>query len=77
MSVITVNYSDAQNTTPKNPFTLVYGGAITENTKGQVNIHPVTYKIKDIWKQTDAENKEVIWKYLNLLVAINNKIARV
>lgn len=34
-------------------------------------------KIKDIWKQTDAENKEVIWKYLNLLVAINNKIARV
>lgn len=48
MSVITVNYSDAQNTTPKNPFTLVYGGAITENIKGQVNIHPVTYKIKDI-----------------------------
>ncbi|MEY3114789.1 MAG: hypothetical protein RL423_988, partial [Bacteroidota bacterium] len=29
-------------------FTLVYGGAITENTKGQVNTHPVTYKIKDI-----------------------------
>ncbi len=48
MSVITVNYSNAQNATPKNPFTLVYGGAITENTKGQVNIHPVSYKIKDI-----------------------------
>lgn len=32
----------------KNPFTLVYDGAITENIKGKVNIHPVTYKIKDI-----------------------------
>jgi fermentation-respiration switch protein FrsA (DUF1100 family)/alkylhydroperoxidase/carboxymuconolactone decarboxylase family protein YurZ len=32
----------------KNPWTLVYDGAITENVKGKVNIHPVTYKIKDI-----------------------------
>ncbi|MEZ0005728.1 fermentation-respiration switch protein FrsA (DUF1100 family) [Flavobacterium sp. 28YEA47A] len=32
----------------KNPYTLVYEGAITENIKGKVNIHPVTYKIKDI-----------------------------
>ncbi|OJV74678.1 MAG: alpha/beta hydrolase [Bacteroidia bacterium 44-10] len=32
----------------QNPFTLVYEGAITENIKGKVNIHPVTYKIKDI-----------------------------
>lgn len=32
----------------QNPFTLVYEGAITENVKGKVNIHPVTYKIKDI-----------------------------
>ncbi|MBX2952250.1 MAG: alpha/beta hydrolase [Leadbetterella sp.] len=31
-----------------NPYTLVYEGAITENIKGKVNIHPVTYKIKDI-----------------------------
>lgn len=31
-----------------NPFTLVYDGAITENVKGKVNIHPVSYKIKDI-----------------------------
>ena len=32
----------------QNPFTLVYDGAITENVKGQVNIRPVTYKIRDI-----------------------------
>lgn len=32
----------------QNPFTLVYDGAITENINGKVNIHPVTYKIKDI-----------------------------
>lgn len=28
----------------KNPFGLVYGGAIAENEIGKVNIHPVTYK---------------------------------
>jgi fermentation-respiration switch protein FrsA (DUF1100 family)/alkylhydroperoxidase/carboxymuconolactone decarboxylase family protein YurZ len=32
----------------KNPWTLVYDGAITENIKGKVNINPVTYKINDI-----------------------------
>jgi hypothetical protein len=31
-----------------NPFTLVYEGAITENGKGKVNIHPVTYKLNGI-----------------------------
>ncbi len=36
------------STRQKNPWTLVYDGAITENVKGKVNIHPVTYKIKDI-----------------------------
>lgn len=29
----------------ENPFGLVYQGAITENVKGQVNIHPVTYML--------------------------------
>lgn len=32
----------------QNPFGLVYGGAITENVKGKVNINPVTYSIKGI-----------------------------
>ncbi len=32
----------------KNPYSLVYEGAVTENVKGKVNIHPVAYKIKDI-----------------------------
>lgn len=31
-----------------NPFTLVYEGAITENVKGKVNIHPVIYKLNGI-----------------------------
>jgi uncharacterized protein len=29
----------------RNPFTLVYGGAITKNEPGKINIHPVTYKL--------------------------------
>lgn len=29
----------------KNPYGLVYRDAITENLKGQVNIHPVRYKL--------------------------------
>lgn len=31
-----------------NPFGLVYGGAITENIPGKVNIHPVTYKLNGL-----------------------------
>lgn len=31
-----------------NPFTLAYEGAITENVKGKVNIHPVTYKLNGL-----------------------------
>jgi len=40
-------FSSAQ-TTSKNPFTLVYENAITENVPGKVNIHQVTYKLNGI-----------------------------
>jgi fermentation-respiration switch protein FrsA (DUF1100 family) len=32
----------------KNPFTLVYDGAITDNEPGKVHIHPVTYKLNGL-----------------------------
>lgn len=32
----------------KNPFGLVYRGAITENIKGKVNIHPVKYMLNGL-----------------------------
>jgi fermentation-respiration switch protein FrsA (DUF1100 family) len=32
----------------QNPYTLVYEGAITENVKGKVNIHAVTYELNGI-----------------------------
>lgn len=32
----------------KNPFTLVYEGAITENVAGEVNLHTVTYKLNGL-----------------------------
>lgn len=46
--ISTANAQTAEKTRQQNPYTLVYEGAITENVKGKVNIHPVTYTIKGI-----------------------------
>ena len=43
-SVTSVHAADYK----KNPFTLVYDGAITENVAGKVNIHPVKYDLHGI-----------------------------
>ena len=41
MTTSIISYAQIKS---KNPFGLVYGGAITANVKGKVNIHPETYK---------------------------------
>jgi uncharacterized protein len=46
--ITTATAQTTQNTITKNPFGLVYSGAITENVTGKVNLHPVTYHIKGI-----------------------------
>lgn len=50
MSILSVYAVNAQyhQKAEQNPFSLVYDGAITENIKGKVNIHPVTYKLNGI-----------------------------
>lgn len=50
MTTIAVETVNAQyhQKAEQNPYTLVYDGAITENVKGKVNIHPVTYKLNGI-----------------------------
>jgi uncharacterized protein len=46
--IMTTSIMSSAQTKSKNPFGLVYKDAITENVKGKVNIHPVTYKLNGI-----------------------------
>ena len=59
----------------QNPFTLVYDGAITENVKGKVNIHPVTYKLNGLDISANVytpANYDASKKYPALVVAHPN-----
>jgi hypothetical protein len=47
-STLWMNVAAAEVPAEKNPFGLVYKGAITENQNGKVNIHPTTYKLNGL-----------------------------
>lgn len=47
MNTIANPSEEAKRNVSKNPFGLVYKGAITENKNGEVNIKPVSYKIRE------------------------------
>ncbi|MEY2692072.1 MAG: hypothetical protein RIT03_462 [Bacteroidota bacterium] len=75
MPIIGINRLNAQTQQMKNPYTLVYEGAITENVVGQVNIHPVSYKIKDINIVANVytpANFDITKKYPTIVVAHPN-----
>ena len=48
VSVMTTTAAAATFDYKKNPFTLVYENAITENVPGKVNIHPVNYDLNGL-----------------------------
>lgn len=58
-----------------NPFTLTYDGAITQNVKGKVNIHPVTYPLHGLKIAANVytpANYDPAKKYPTLVVAHPN-----
>jgi uncharacterized protein len=77
-----VSAQTAQKAHQQNPYGLVYEGAITENVKGKVNIHPVTYKIKNITIATnvytppnyDATHIQTYWKPEYVSQAVNKLV---
>lgn len=59
----------------KNPFTLVYDGALTENVTGKVNIHPVKYDLHGIQIAANVytpANYDPAKKYPTVVVAHPN-----
>jgi len=59
----------------KNPFTLTYEGAISQNVNGKVNIHPVTYKLNGLEIAANVytpANYDTAKKYPTVVIAHPN-----
>jgi fermentation-respiration switch protein FrsA (DUF1100 family) len=71
----TVTAQVSNKSVNQNPYGLVYDEAITENVKGKLNIHPVTYKINDIKIAANVytpANYDPAKKYTALVIAHPN-----
>ena len=50
------------------------GQAITVNTNDDI-AQELINKLKKYWQELNDDNRETVWKYLNLLVALDEKCA--